>query len=130
VKRLLDDRIEVASLTVNSGERIDVTRLAYRSTPLAAGIVKARSRAGRASRWERTCVRQPDGDAWSVATFDRLLREAPDDVPPGAVAHAVRYGRGVSRLNDRANERRSLQERTAILHSARSMFQVWYQRLG
>ncbi len=140
VKRLLDDRIEVASVTVGGGERIDVTRLAYKSASLEAGIVKGNPLdldPAERRDWERTRAFGilADGDASAaLATFDRLLREAPDDMLAwrGRARALVRMAEAYQRVNDRAGERRSLAAALTADPSLSEdpMFQIWYQRLG
>jgi tetratricopeptide (TPR) repeat protein len=140
VKRVLDDHIEVASLMVGSGDRVDVTRLAYQPAALSGGIVKGDPRdlePVERRDWERTRAfgMLADGDAnAALATFDRLLREAPDDTLAwrGRARALVRLADAYQRVNDRASERRTLQQALSADPSLSEdpMFQIWYQRLG
>jgi hypothetical protein len=140
VKRLSDDRIEVASLTVKAGERVDVTRLAYQEAQLSGGIVKGDPgdlEPGERRDWERTRAfgMLADGDSnAALATFDRLLREAPDDMLAwrGRARALVRMAEAYQRVNDRTNERRTLMQALSADPSLSEdpLFQIWYQRLG
>ena len=140
VKRLSDDQIEVASLTVGAGERVDVTRLAYQRAALSGGIVKGDPLdldPVERRDWERTRAfgMLSDGEAnAALASFDRLLREAPDDALAwrGRARALVRMAEAYQRLNDRVNERRLLMQALSADPSLSDdpMFQIWYQRLG
>jgi hypothetical protein len=140
VKRLREDRIEVASLNALPGARVDVNLLSYQTMPLSAGVIKGDPNdlgPVEHHEWERARAygMLADGQATgALVIFDQLLRESPDDVLAwrGRGRALVRLAEAYQRVNDRVHERQSLADalRADPSLSEDPLFQIWYQRLG
>ncbi len=140
IKRLREDRIEVASLNALPGARVDLGSLTYQSLPLSAGVIKGDSTdldPNERHEWERARAfgMLADGQATgALVIFDQLLREFPDDTLAwrGRGRALVRLAEAYQRVNDRVHERQSLADalRADPSLSEDPLFQIWYQRLG
>ncbi len=140
IKHVLEDHLEVGSITLAAGEKKDVTRLAFASAPLAAGILKGDpndlSPAER-HEWARTRAfgLLAEGQAMpALGMFDTLLREQPADTLAwrGRARALVRLAEAYERVNDKVSEKRSLADamRSDPSLSEDPLFAIWYQRLG
>ncbi len=140
VKKVHDDRLEVGSLVVAAGERIELAKIAYATQPLSAGIAKGDpSTLSREEKheWTRTeanrllAIGQVQA---SLVMFDQLLREDASDLGAwrGRGRAMVRLAEAYQRVGDLPREKRSLGEalRSDPLLSEDPMFQIWYQRLN
>lgn len=140
IKRVLADRLEVASVALAPGDVAEIAHLGFEAAPLSAGIVKGDpgdlSPAER-HEWERTQAFGvlADGQAQtSLEMFNQLVREKRGDTVAwrGRARALVRIAESYQRVNDRVQERRALAEalRSDPSLSNDPMFQSWYQRLG
>ncbi len=139
VKRLLEDRIEVASLQLADGARANVTEASYQSAPLSAGIVKgdpASLPPYERLEWTRGEALRllADGQASAaLMMFDQVLREVPSDVSAwrGRGRALVRLAEAYQAVQDVVNERRALSDALradpSLTHDP--LFSIWYQRL-
>jgi tetratricopeptide (TPR) repeat protein len=140
IKKVLADRLEVASLALAAGERTVLDSVAYKSAPLAEGIVKGDPTELSPEdyrEWQRSHAfgLLADGQASAaVAIFDQLLRDTPDDLLAwrGRARALVRTAEAYQRVGDLRNERLALSD--ALKADPQlvedPMFRVWYQRLG
>jgi len=140
VKRIADDRLEVASISLAPGQRGEIAGASYRSAPLAAGILKG-DPGDLAPPERREWLRAhafgvlADGQAAAaLELFDQLLREAPGDVVAGRGRGRalVRMAEAYEQVHDQERERRALADalRSDPSLSGDPQFQRWYQRLG
>jgi hypothetical protein len=140
VKRVLDNRLEVASITLSPGDSSDIDHLGYRAAPLSAGILKGEPSDLSPSEhheWARARAFGVLADGQAVAAlnlFDRLVHESPGDTVAwrGRGRALVRMAEAYRLVNDREREQRALNE---ALKSDPSLsndpaFQSWYQLLG
>jgi hypothetical protein len=141
VKRVLDDRLQVASMVVAAGGRADVTKLEYTDAPLAGGIITKGDPGQLTEQEHREWRRQQafgflaNGQtAPAVALFDQLLREDRGDLLAwrGRGRALVRIAESYERVNDHKSERLALADALKADPSLSEdpMFAIWYQRLG
>lgn len=118
IKRVFDDRLEVASVELAPGTRGDLGDLAYVRAPLSSGIVK-----GEPSdlspvefhEWSRARAfgMLADGQAaTALDMFDHLVRQAPNDALAwrGRGRALVRIAEAYQRVGDQTGERRALND--------------------
>ena len=140
VKKVYDDRLEVGSLVVNAGERIELGKLAFATQPLSSGIAKgdpstlAPQEKHEWTRGEANRLLSLGQVQASLVMFDQLLREDPSDLGAwrGRGRAMVRLAEAYQRVSDLPREKRALGEalRSDPSLSEDPMFQIWYQRLG
>jgi hypothetical protein len=118
IKRVLQDRIEVASITIGMGPPTDIDRAAYQSVPLSSGILKGEPSdlsSFEHHQWarEQAFGVLATGDATaSLNAFDALLRESPGDMLAwrGRARALVRMAESYRRVGDSPGEERALRE--------------------
>jgi len=118
VKRVLRDRLEVASVVVAAGMSSNIEQVAFHRVPLSSGILKGESRElspAERHEWELARALGALSDGQVVAAlnlFDRLLRETPGDVRAwrGRGRALVRMADSYRRVNDTRAEQRALTE--------------------
>jgi uncharacterized caspase-like protein len=140
VKRVLGDRLEVATVALAAGEHADVDRIAYSSAPLSAGIVKGDQHdlsPMEHNEWQRAQAFGilADGNARAaLAMFDALLHDTPGDALAwrGRGRALVRLAEAYQRVNDHPSEQRSLHEALTADPSLSEdpVFQIWYKRVA
>ena len=140
VKRVFEDRLEDAGLTLAPGESVDGSRLSYAPGPLSRGMLKGDPvdlSPLEHHEWARAQAFGvlADGQAAAALTlFDQLLGEAPGDMLAwrGRARALVRIAEAYQRVDDTVNERRALGDalRADPSLSDDPMFQIWYRRLG
>jgi hypothetical protein len=140
VKKVHDDRLEVGTLVVNAGERIELAKVAYATQPLSSGIAKgdpsmlSREEKHEWTRAEANRLLSIGQVQASLVMFDQLLREDASDLGAwrGRGRAMVRLAEAYQRVSDLPREKRALGEalRSDPLLSEDPMFQIWYQRLN
>ncbi len=140
IKKVHSDRLEVGSFVLAAGEKALADNIAYKSAPLAQGIVKG-SPDDLAPEDKRQWQRDQAfgllaaGQANAALTmFDQLVREEPQDLIAwrGRARSLVRLAEAYQRVSDHMRERLTL---TDALKADPSLaedpsFKLWYQRLG
>jgi len=140
VKRVMPDHIEVGTLDVEPGQKANIEALQYTSAALSAGIIKGNPN-DLSPEERREFVRAQAfgylaaGDVRpALQTFDALLRESPGDTLSwrGRGRALVRLAEAYAKVNDKANERRALNDALKADPSLTEdpLFQIWYKRLG
>lgn len=116
VKRVLQNRIEVASITAGVGPPTAIDRAAYQSVPLSSGILKGepgdpfeRHQRARAHAFDVLAEGQATA---SLNLFDMLLRESPGDMLAwrGRARALVLVAESYRRVGDAQGEERTLRE--------------------
>jgi hypothetical protein len=140
VKRIAEDRVEVASVSLTTGQRRELDRASYRSVALSAGLLKGDpGELAPAERhdWMRTRAFGvlADGEAAAaLELFDQLLREVPGDAIAlrGRGRALVRMAEAYEQVHDQVHERLALTDALRADPSLGSdpQFQRWYERLG
>jgi len=140
VKRVLPDRLEVATFDLAAGNEIDVARLSYRVESLSAGVVKGDANdLGPAERHDLMRAQAfgllAEGQAVAALdVFDHLVREVPGDrlAWRGRGRALVRLADAYQRVGNQADEFRTLNDavRSDPSLSEDPSFQIWYQRLS
>ncbi|MBA3456197.1 MAG: caspase family protein [Deltaproteobacteria bacterium] len=141
VKRVHEDRLEVASLVVAAGGRSDLSKLTYTDAPLSAGIITKGDPGDLTPSEHRDYRRQQafgflaNGQtAPAVALFDQLIREDRGDMLAwrGRGRALVRIAEAYERVNDHKSERLALADALKADPSLSEdpLFAIWYQRLG
>ena len=137
VKRVLEDRLEVASIALGAAGQTDIDRAAYRSMPLSTGILKGEPSElspDEHHEWSRSrAFALTDGQPVAALNlFDRLLRESPGDMLAwrGRARALVRMAESYRRVNDTQGEERARQEalRSDPSLSYDTEFQARYQQ--
>lgn len=139
IKRVGQDLLELASIQLAAGERLEVAGLSFTSRPLSSGLLKGRPDSSSPSElraWQRTEALRllAAGEARAaLRLFDRLLKETPNDMASlrGRGRALIRLAEAYSIVGDTLWEQRALR---AALVSDPSLsedpdFQRWYQRL-
>jgi len=141
VKRVLEDRLQVASLVVGAGGRSDLSKLEYSDAPLSGGII-TKGDPGQLTESEHRDWRRQQAfgflangqTAPAVALFDQLIREDRGDMLAwrGRGRALVRIAESYERVNDHKSERLALADalRADPSLSEDPLFAIWYQRLG
>jgi len=139
VKRVLENRIEVASITIGVGPPTDIDRAAYRSAPLSSDILKGEPSdlsSFEHHEWVRAhafAVLAEGQATASLNLFDGLLRESPGDMLAwrGRARALIRMAESYRRVGDAQGEERALQEalRSDPALSNDAEFQPRYQEL-
>ena len=140
VERVLEDRVELAGLTLAAGGVADAAGLGYEPAPLPGGALDVEPvdlSAAERHEWARgqAIGALADGRAMvALGRFDQLLREVPDDMLAwrGRARALIRLAEAYQRADDAIDEQRALAD---ALRSDPSliddpMFQVRYRRLG
>ncbi|HEX3759544.1 MAG TPA: caspase family protein, partial [Kofleriaceae bacterium] len=140
VKRVADDRLEVASVTLAAGKRTELGRAGYRSASLSTGILKGDPgdlAPAERHEWMRARAFGVLAEGQSGAAldlFDQLLREAPGDplALRGRGRALIRMAEAYQQVHDQVRERRALGDALRDDPSLASdpEFQRWYERLG
>ncbi|MBK7862861.1 MAG: caspase family protein [Archangiaceae bacterium] len=138
VKRVLDDTLEVAEVSVKGG-LTQVSQLRFSPQPLASGFIKGRPETqdpDEVHEYKRgEALRLLDnGEAYAAGVlFDELLRETPGDVGAqrGKARALVRQAEAFERVGDHAAESAALKE---ALHVEPQLsedpdFARWYRRM-
>lgn len=140
VKRIADDRLEVASVSLVAGQRRELAGASYRAAALSGGILKGDPRdlaPAERHEWQRTRAFGMLADGQAAAAFnlfDQLVREAPGDAVAwrGRGRALVRLAELYAQVHDQIRERDSLADALRSDPSLASdpQFQRWYERLG
>ncbi len=140
VKRVLGDRLEVATVALAAGDRADVDQISYTSAPLSGGIVKGDQHDLSPldyHEWQRAQAfgllaegqTQP-----ALALFDQLLHETPADTLAwrGRGRALVRLAEAYQRVGDKPSEQRTLHDALTADPSLSEdpVFQIWYKRVA
>jgi hypothetical protein len=118
VKRVSGERLAVADVLLEPGQRVEVAGLAYTSQPLAGGLLKGRPDGGdeaavhawRRGEALRLLARGEPGAA--LALFEQLLAKQPQDGASlrGKARALVRLAEAYDRVGDRLGQRAALRK--------------------
>lgn len=140
LKKVLPDRIDIASVVLAAGEAAATDKVAYKSSPLSEGIVKGSMDdlpPDEQRDWRRNqaygllAAGQPRP---ALAIFDELLRADTSDILAwrGRARALIRIAESWQALNDYQRERLALTDalKADPLLTEDPSFKLWYQHLG
>jgi uncharacterized caspase-like protein len=140
VKKVLSDKLEVASIVLAAGEAAAADKIAYADAPLASGIVKgsAEDLSPEEQRdWQRSqafgllAASNPNA---AISIFDNLLRADPSDILAwrGRARALIRIAEGYQAVNDHTRERLALSDalKADPLLTQDPSFKLRYEHLG
>lgn len=140
LKKVLSDRLEVASVVLAAGEAAAADRVAYKSAPLSEGIVKGSMLdlpPDEQRDWRRNQaygLLAAGQVRAALGIFDELLREDNSDILAwrGRARALIRIAESYEKLNDHQRERLALNDalKADPLLTEDPSFKLWYQRLG
>lgn len=140
LKKVLSDRLEVASVVLAAGEAAAADRVAYKSAPLSEGIVKGSMLdlpPDEQRDWRRNQaygLLATGQVRAALGIFDELLREDNSDILAwrGRARALIRIAESYEKLNDHQRERLALNDalKADPLLTEDPSFKLWYQRLG
>lgn len=140
LKKVLSDKLEVASIVIAAGEAAVADKIAYQDQPLAQGVVKGSAddlSPEERSDWQRSqamgllAANNPNA---AITIFDELLRANPSDILAwrGRARALIRIAESYQAVNDRTRERLALSDalKADPLLTQDPSFKLWYEHLG
>ncbi|HSD88280.1 MAG TPA: caspase family protein [Kofleriaceae bacterium] len=140
VKKVLSDRLEIASIVLAAGEKAATDKVAYESAPLSRGIVKG-STADLSPEeqrdWQRTQAfgLLAAGNAnGAITVLDQLIRSDPSDIQAwrGRARALIRIAEAYEAVKDHNRERLALTDaiKADPTLAQDPSFAQWYQHLA